>query len=115
MTVRADAFTIMESGCVAMSCREDESVTCAVNVNVPVVVGFPEINPVVVFKVRPVGKLPTEIAQVYGKVPPEASRVAPYGVPTVAFAREVVVMLSPEMMMVKGCVADNCGVEESTT
>jgi hypothetical protein len=90
-------------------------VTCIVKLNVPVVVGSPEMNPVVVFKLNPGGKLPTEIAQVYGKVPPDARSVDPYGVPTEAFGSEVVVMLSPEMTMLRDCVAVNCGDEESMT
>ncbi len=43
---------------------------------VPWVVGVPEITPVVAFSASPAGRLPDEIDQVYGVVPPLAVRVA---------------------------------------
>jgi hypothetical protein len=46
-----------------------ELVALAVRLNVPVAVGVPEITPVVVFKLKPVGSLPPEIDQVIGFVP----------------------------------------------
>ncbi len=52
---------------------EDESSTLTVNVDVPVVVGVPDIAPEL-FKLRPAGRLPEETDQVYGVVPPVAAR-----------------------------------------
>ena len=47
------------------------AIFCALTVklNVPAAVGVPEINPVVLFKVKPVGSAPLEIDQVIGVVP----------------------------------------------
>jgi hypothetical protein len=52
------------------------SVTSTVKVDVPAVVGVPEI--VSPLSVRPAGKLPVTIDHVYGVVPPEAARLAEY-------------------------------------
>jgi hypothetical protein len=46
-----------------------EFVALAVKFNVPVFVGVPEIMPVFVSKLKPVGSLPLEIDQVIGVVP----------------------------------------------
>jgi len=40
-----------------------------VKLNVPTAVGVPDINPVVPFNPKPVGRLPTDIDQVIGAVP----------------------------------------------
>lgn len=66
------------------------SVTLTEMVDVPWVVGVPEINPVA-SPVRGGGN--PEMAHVYGVVPPVALSVVEYGEPTVAFAREDVVMV----------------------
>ena len=44
--------------------------------NVPAVVGVPEMTPVEELSVNPLGKLPEVIDQVYVPVPPVAWRVA---------------------------------------
>jgi hypothetical protein len=44
-------------------------VALTVKLDIPVVVGVPEINPVFVFKLNPAGKTPYAIAQVIGVVP----------------------------------------------
>ena len=44
-------------------------VILTVKLNVPAVVGVPEIMPVDVFKLRPGGRLPLEIAHVIGVIP----------------------------------------------
>ena len=44
-------------------------VALTVKLDVPAVVGVPEINPVFWFRVKPDGKLPLDIAQVIGGVP----------------------------------------------
>ena len=49
----------------------DESSTLTVKVDVPVVVGLPEIVPALL-RVRPDGRLPADTDQTCGAVPPEA-------------------------------------------
>jgi hypothetical protein len=51
------------------------SVTITVKLKVPAVVGVPEIIPVDVPSVRPFGRAPAVIDQVYGSKPPVAVRV----------------------------------------
>jgi hypothetical protein len=46
-----------------------------VNVYEPEVVGTPLITPVELFRARPGGKLPDEMLQAYGGMPPETARV----------------------------------------
>ena len=60
---------------------EVESFTCTVKLDVPAVVGVPEITPVEAAKVSPTGSDPELIVQVYGDVPPLAPSVALYAVP----------------------------------
>jgi len=50
------------------------SVTWTVKLEVPAVVGVPEIAPAEL-KLNPAGRLPEEIDQVYGAVPPVAPSV----------------------------------------
>ena len=56
----------------------------------PAVVGVPEKLPLEL-KLSPAGSGGTETDHVYGGVPPLAVRLGPYGCPTVAFGRLVVV------------------------
>ena len=49
----------------------------------PAVVGVPVIAPVVVSSVRPAGRAPEAIANVYGAVPPVTVIAELYGTPTV--------------------------------
>jgi len=51
------------------------SLTCTVKVLTPMVVGVPEIAPVVVLRVSPAGREPEVTDQLYGVFPPAASRV----------------------------------------
>lgn len=48
------------------------SVTATVKAEVPAVVGIPDRVPVEAFNVTPVGRLPEEIFQWYGHIPPVA-------------------------------------------
>ena len=50
-----------------------ESVTLAVKLNDPAVVGVPEIVPLAAASVRPAGNAPELMLQLYGVVPPLAS------------------------------------------
>jgi hypothetical protein len=52
-----------------------ESVTLAVKLNVPAVVGVPEIVPLAAASVRPAGSAPELMLQLYGVVPPLAANV----------------------------------------
>jgi hypothetical protein len=60
-----------------------ESVTLAVKLNVPAVVGVPEITPVNAARLNPAGSVPELTLQLYGVVPPLACNVVVYAVPTV--------------------------------
>jgi hypothetical protein len=55
----------------------------AVNLNVPAVVGVPEITPVDAARLNPAGSVPELTLQLYGVVPPLAANVVVYAVPTV--------------------------------
>jgi hypothetical protein len=73
LTGIAAAATAMLSDCVAVSAAGVlESVTMAVKLNDPVVVGVPEIVPLAVASVRPAGSVPALTLQLYGAVPPVA-------------------------------------------
>ncbi len=52
-----------------------ESVTFAVKLNDPAVVGVPEIVPLDTASVRPAGSVPELMLQLYGVVPPLATNV----------------------------------------
>ena len=71
-----------------------ESVTFAVKLNDPAVVGVPEIVPVAVASVRPAGSVPELMLQLYGVVPPLACNVVVYAVPTVLPGSAAVVSVS---------------------
>lgn len=58
------------------------SVTTATKLKAPAVVGVPVIAPVEVFRVRPGGREPLPILNVYGGVPPEAAKADEYAMPT---------------------------------
>jgi hypothetical protein len=84
--------------CVAVA--DLESVTLAVNDEVPEALGVPDSKPVVPSSVIPAGREPAEIDQVYGVVPPVAPRAAPYPDPVFPPGREVVVMVSALLVAV---------------
>ncbi|MEO8368210.1 MAG: hypothetical protein ABI806_03350 [Candidatus Solibacter sp.] len=65
-----------------------ESVTLTVKENGPPVVGVPVIAPVVGLSVRPAGRAPEAIANVYGAVPPVTVIAELYGAPTVPVVAE---------------------------
>ncbi len=64
----------MLSGAVALC--PGRRATWTVKLEVPVVVGVPEITPVPAARVSPAGNVPLATDQVYGGVPPVAVRVA---------------------------------------
>ncbi len=68
-----------------------KSVTRAVKLEVPAVVGVPEISPVAALSVNPAGSEPVLLDHVYGGVPPVAVKVCEYGMPIVSAGREAVV------------------------
>ena len=67
------SYTAIESVLVAVA--ELASVTCTVKVDVPLVVGVPDMTPVEGFRAKPAGRVPEETDQVYGDEPPTAVRV----------------------------------------
>jgi hypothetical protein len=71
----AAAVTVILKTLVAVPAGLAESLTLTVKLKVPVAVGVPEIAPVLV-KLRPAGKEPLVIDQLYGVVPPLAASVA---------------------------------------
>ena len=60
----------------------------------PTAVGIPEIAPVELSNVMPVGRAPVATLQVYGGVPPVADMIVAYAVPTVTFGRSAVVIVN---------------------
>jgi hypothetical protein len=58
------AVTAIERGIVAVPAGMAESVTFTVKLAVATVVGVPEMAPVAAFRLRPAGRVPTEIDQV---------------------------------------------------
>src|SRR5580698_10238016 len=92
------------------------SVTCGVKLDVPGPVGVPEIIPVLAFRVRPLGKLPWVIDQVYGVNPPVAANVALYAIPVLPFGSEAVVICSGAAMVIaKLLLAEPRAESESAT
>src|SRR5882672_6472101 len=70
---------------VANAVEPIESATFAVKLNEPVVVGVPVIAPDDELSVRPGGRLPETIENVYGDMPPLATSADEYGTPTWPF------------------------------
>jgi hypothetical protein len=101
------AATVMPR--VANAVRLSLSVTSTVKLNVPVVVGVPEITPVLVESERPPGKLPELRFHVYGEVPPVAVSVAEYGTFTVPPDKLVVEIFSAGLMMMLNAAVAVCG------
>jgi hypothetical protein len=86
------AATVRESDFVAVcAVGVVESVTFAVKLNEPDAVGVPEIVPAL-DKVRPAGRAPELMLQLYGAVPPLAANVAEYTVPSWPETTEAVVI-----------------------
>ncbi|MFZ0228271.1 MAG: hypothetical protein WAL41_15320, partial [Mycobacterium sp.] len=66
----------------------------AVKLYGPAVVGVPVIAPVLVFKLRPTGRLPALMLQVYGPTPPDEASVWLYAVLAIPLTRDAVVTVS---------------------
>jgi len=82
------------------------SVAVAVNENVPVFVGVPEITPLPAARLSPAGKLPLVTDQAYEGVPPVACSTCEYAVPSVPDTRDDVVIVNAFGAMVIDRVAD---------
>jgi hypothetical protein len=112
------ALIVMEKALDAFCTGEEESVTCAVKLDWPALVGVPLIVPFVL-KLRPAGRVPDANVHEYGSVPPDALSVVEYAVPTVPLGNEVEVIASAGtlafMVMEKGLIAFCTGEEESVT
>ncbi len=89
--------TLMARGCDAVTTGVSESVTVTVKLDVPSLSVVPVIVPVAALSAKPAGKVPLDILQEYGGVPPTAARVWVYGVPTWLAPKNVVLTFS-------GCV-----------
>jgi hypothetical protein len=102
----------------AVVAGEAESVTLTVKLEVPAVVGVPEI--VFPESVSPAGKEPEVIVQLYGDVPAVACKVAEYAALTCPAGREVVVICTGLGAVATVNVSDSVavfavGVVESVT
>jgi len=75
-------ITILQLVVVVPDALPVESTTCAVKLNVPAVVGVPVMAPVELFSVKPAGSDPLVMENVYGGVPPPATRAELYATPT---------------------------------
>ena len=93
-----------------------ESLTCTVKLWVPWLVGVPVMAPEEL-RVRPAGKLPEVIDQVYGGTPPEAASEPLYGTPIdPAVSEEVVIDRGELTLMVSEAMSTAAvGVWESVT
>ena len=84
------------------------SCTSTVKLDNPVVVGVPEITPVLGAMLSPAGNDPLDMLHVYGGTPPVAVTVCEYAVPTTPSGKLVVVIVNgvPETIVsVSGCDA----------
>ena len=101
---------------VVVACCVPLSATCTVKLDVPGVVGVPLIPPSF-DNVRPPGKAPAVIDQLYGAVPPVAVKGWVYAAPTVPFVSDVVLMESVTglMVSVNACDAFWLGLPLSVT
>src|SRR5271165_6242107 len=108
---------VIDSAAVFDTAGTSESVTFTVKFVVPAAVGVPLIAPVDAFSVNPAGKLPTDIAQLYGVVPPVAANVCKYPAPTCPFANDAVVIVSVGDAIVfnSAAVFDTAGTSASVT
>jgi hypothetical protein len=68
------------------------SATCTIKLRFPALVGVPLITPEL-DSVRPAGKAPDVIVQLYGAVPPAANKVSEYAVPAMPVERGDVVLM----------------------
>jgi hypothetical protein len=117
VSVNPVALTLMDNCLEACWAGEEESVTCTVKLDWPLLVGVPLIVPLLP-RLRPGGSDPDVTVHEYGVVPPEAIRVDEYGAPTVPLGSAAVVITTPP----RGLTAmerDSCaicgGVDESET
>lgn len=75
MLTRECTAMVMVKACCAVCCGECESTTPTVKVVSPETEGVPEIIPVVLLKLKPVGNAPDFRPKEYGVVPPETGTV----------------------------------------
>ena len=83
-----------------------ESVARTVKLDVPALVGVPEMTPVVPFSDSPPGNVPLTIVQLIGAFPPDEERVCVYAEFTTPFGAELVVTSKlAAMAMLRLCVS----------
>jgi hypothetical protein len=112
-----DAAIVNVSVAVAETGGDSASVTLKFNDTAfAAAVGVPLMTPVDAFSERPAGIVPLVRAHVYGVVPPVAASVVLYGEPTVPFGKELVVILTVEVIVrASVTVLDTIGDSESLT
>ena len=101
-----NAGTLIVTERAALADPEAPSVTFTVKVEVPAVVGVPEIVPPA--SVNPAGSDPLDTDHAYGAVPPLAFSACEYATPTVPPGNEDVVTLNPGPLTINdsGALAD---------
>jgi hypothetical protein len=90
---------------------EDELATCTESEDCPVCVGTPEITPVEAARLRPRGSWPEATFQVYGLMPPSASRAVEYGAWTIAAGILVVRIFNVAGATVKSTESSSCPID----
>ena len=101
------ALIVIDSACVAV--RDPLSVTRTVMFDVPAVVGVPLIAPDEEFNDNPAGKVPAARSQVYGVVPPVATKVVEgYAEPTTPTGNDVVVIESAAFTVMESACVTVC-------
>jgi hypothetical protein len=76
------------------------SVTFTVKLELPAVVGVPDITPVLEFSDNPAGNVPLLMLHVYGVTPPVAASVVVYATLTIPFGSVVVVIISVDGILI---------------
>jgi hypothetical protein len=108
--------TVMLVAKLAVCAGFEESETCNVNAEFPFAVGVPVIAPVDALSERPAGRLPVEIDQVYGRMPPVAVGRNEKSVPTLAAGSVALpIARGATTLIVSGHAKDFGGVFESVT
>jgi hypothetical protein len=103
-SVRGAGLMVISNG-PEVALTEYRSVTRTVNVDVPGVVGVPEIRPLALPRIRPGGSWPVARDQVRDAVPLETIRVCKYAKPTSPLGKEVV-LIDGGGLMISGNVLE---------
>jgi hypothetical protein len=100
------AIGLMVSDSAAVATPPPLSASLTVKAAVPGAEGVPPMTPVGAARLKPCGKVPSDIVQVTGETAPDTARAAEYGEPAVPFGNTVVVITGLELMAIcRGCVS----------